>query len=64
LKHLEARLSGLAPTGPLKRGYALVQTSSGRLVRSSKDVTRGDRVTVRLQEGGFDAEVRGVGKEQ
>ncbi len=64
LRHLEARLSGLAPTGPLKRGYALVQTSSGKLVRSSKDVTPGDRVKVRLQEGGFDAEVREVEEDQ
>lgn len=57
LRQAEALLKSLNPSAVLQRGYALAMTADGRVLHGSDEVTAGDRVTVRLARGGFDAEV-------
>lgn len=55
----EAKLQALDPTRVLERGYAWVMDAQGRAVTRSQGVAAGDRLSVRLQDGAFDAEVMG-----
>ncbi len=50
------RLRALSPRATLERGYAIVQ-AEGALVRSAASLASGDRVDVRLAQGGFSATV-------
>lgn len=59
-----ARLEGLSPLGVLARGYAVCYDASGsRALRSAGEVEAGDRVRVRLYEGGLRAAVESVERE-
>ena len=49
-----ARLEALSPLAVLQRGYAVVRRD-GRLVRSVVQVSSGDRLSVRVSDGEFDA---------
>ncbi len=53
LRSLDARLHSLSPLAVLERGYALVLSDSGDLVRSVIQVTPGDNVVTRLSDGAF-----------
>lgn len=57
LRQAEALLNSLNPSAVLQRGYALAMAADGRVLHGDDEVTAGDRVTVRLARGGFDAEV-------
>ena len=57
LKRIEVRIKGVDPFAPLKRGYSLISTSEGRLLRSVDDVNVGDSVTARLYKGTFQAKI-------
>lgn len=50
------RLNGVNPEGVLARGYAIV-FSSGRVVRSVNDVSKGDLIKVRVADGEISGEV-------
>jgi exodeoxyribonuclease VII large subunit len=50
---LDARLHSLSPLAVLDRGYALVLSAEGSVIRSIAQVTPGDQVTTRLAEGTF-----------
>jgi len=50
---LDARLQSLSPLAVLDRGYALVLSSEGALIRSTVQLTPGDPVTTRLADGSF-----------
>jgi exodeoxyribonuclease VII large subunit len=54
---LDARLNSLSPLAVLDRGYALVLTESGGLIRSAAQLTKGDNVTTRLADGAFTSKV-------
>ena len=55
---LGLRLGSLSPLGTLQRGYAVVRRSdSGEVVRRARQVRTGDRIDVRVHEGGFHASV-------
>jgi exodeoxyribonuclease VII large subunit len=45
----------------LDRGYALVLTPDGSLVRSTKQLAYGDKVRTRLADGDFTSSVDSVG---
>jgi exodeoxyribonuclease VII large subunit len=60
LGQLASRLDAMSPLKVLGRGYALAYAKDGSLVRASSDVQAGDRVRVRVSEGGFDATVLGT----
>ncbi len=51
LSSLEARLDALSPLRVLSRGYAIVQTSDGRVLRSALEVQPGDVLSLRLDRG-------------
>ncbi len=53
LAALDARLRALSPLAVLGRGYALVLTADGAIVRSAARISAGDHVTTRLAEGEF-----------
>jgi exodeoxyribonuclease VII large subunit len=60
LKSLESRLQALNPLAVLARGYAVVtRKSDGRLVMQTSAVLPGDDLSIRVQDGEFDARVVG-----
>ncbi|MDX2267422.1 MAG: exodeoxyribonuclease VII large subunit [Bryobacter sp.] len=52
----EARLSALSPKATLDRGYALVRTSAGRLVKNPAQAPAGTRLMIDLAEGQLSAQ--------
>jgi exodeoxyribonuclease VII large subunit len=57
LSSLDARLHSLSPLAVLDRGYALVLTAEGNLIRSTSQLTPGDQLTTRLADGAFTSRV-------
>lgn len=58
------KLRTLNPEAVLKRGYAVVRNTQGKVVRSVIQVQTGDRLQVRVSDGTFDASVEGNPKDQ
>ena len=54
---LTARLRTLSPQATLERGYAVVRTTTGTVVRDAGTVTAGERLSVRVASGSFDTVV-------
>ena len=61
---LAAALDAMSPLKVLGRGYALARTEEGTLIRSHRDISPGDRVSVTLAEGGFTGLVERTWKER
>lgn len=61
---LNARLRSLSPLAVLERGYALVLSESGSVVRSASTLAVGERVRTRLSDGEFSSTVDDVGRNQ
>ncbi len=57
---LDARLNSLSPLAVLDRGYALVLSSDGALIRSTSQISSGDQLTTRLADGAFASRVESV----
>jgi len=57
VQRADSSLRALSPVRVLERGYALVYGPDDRLVRTSSDVRRGDRITARLAKGSLLADV-------
>jgi exodeoxyribonuclease VII large subunit len=58
LKGLEASLKAYHPYAPLKRGYAVVtRKKTGEILKSSKDVARGEKLDIRLWDGSLESKV-------
>jgi exodeoxyribonuclease VII large subunit len=57
---LELRLAALNPAAVLARGFAVVTTPEGSLVRSVGQVSRGDPLNIRVSDGSFGAAVTGA----
>ena len=57
LGHTVARLRALSPSATLARGYAIVQTPEGHVVRSTAEASAGDALRVRLGDGTLDVTV-------
>ena len=53
--HLAARLTTLGPAATLDRGYAVVQTVSGAILRTTADAPAGTRLRVRVSDGAVTA---------
>ncbi len=58
LQHLLARVRALSPQSTLERGYAVVQRSDGKALRSAKDVATGDSVRIRLAQDSVEATIK------
>ena len=54
---LAASLDAMSPLRVLGRGYAMAQSGTGAIIKSWRDVSPGETVSVTLGEGGFRAEV-------
>ena len=57
LSELPASLDAMSPLKVLGRGYAMAQNGDGTILKSWRDVTAGERVSVTLGAGGFTATV-------
>jgi exodeoxyribonuclease VII large subunit len=53
--HLSARLTTLGPAATLDRGYAVVQTATGAILRTTADAPAGTRLRVRVTDGAVTA---------
>ena len=60
--HLLARVRALSPSATLERGYAVVQTDAGLLVRDPAQVTGGEGLAIRVAGGRLAARVRADGR--
>ncbi len=54
---LTGKLDAMSPLKVLSRGYAMAQQADGTLVRSKSQVTVGEKISVRLQDGSILTEV-------
>jgi exodeoxyribonuclease VII large subunit len=61
---LDARLHSLSPLAVLDRGYALVLSAEGALIRSTAQLSPGDRLTTRLSDGTFTSRVEATAPNQ
>jgi len=61
LARLEAHLLHLNPRGVLSRGYAIVSTADGRVIRDSGETQLGDELRLTLARGWADARVTDKG---
>lgn len=59
-----AKLDAMSPLKVLSRGYAMVQTENGEILRSVKDVTSGTEISVQLGDGQLHAAVLDIKEEQ
>ncbi|TQS46573.1 exodeoxyribonuclease VII large subunit [Cryptosporangium phraense] len=57
LAQVRARVRALSPQATLDRGYAVVQTSDGSVLRDASDASTGDALRVRLASGEVTATV-------
>jgi exodeoxyribonuclease VII large subunit len=60
LSALDAQLHSLSPLAVLDRGYALVLSPEGALIRSTIQLAPGDIVTTRLADGGFTSRIETI----
>jgi exodeoxyribonuclease VII large subunit len=54
------RLDALSPLAVLARGYAIATTAAGRAVRDAREVSKGEKLTVRVHKGALSVEVIGA----
>jgi exodeoxyribonuclease VII large subunit len=57
LKGIEQRLTSLSPSAILNRGYAIVSSAEGNIVRSVYQVSEGDLLQIEIHDGKFKVEV-------
>ncbi len=57
---LTSKLDAMSPLKVLTRGYAMAQTQGGEVLKSVKQVERGERITVSLSDGKLSATVMDV----
>jgi len=63
LSHASARLDALSPLAVLSRGYALVYSTDGTLLRNAADAGVGESVRARLASGSLSATVDSIDPE-
>ena len=57
IEQLDQQLKALSPTAILERGYALIFDSAGKLVKNSRQVDVGAKISARLANGSLTARV-------
>lgn len=63
LNSMNARLHSLSPLAVLDRGYALVLSANGELIRSTAQIAPGHQLTTRLADGSFVSRVESTALE-
>lgn len=53
IEHLRARLTSLSPASTLERGYAVLRTRDGAVVRDPASLARGESLEARVAHGAF-----------
>jgi exodeoxyribonuclease VII large subunit len=56
LSHLRSQIRALSPAATMDRGYAIVLTESGEIVRDADQISAGDLMTIRLARGQLTAQ--------
>lgn len=59
-----AKLDALSPLKVLTRGYAMVQTGEGNVLRSVKLIEIDDEISVKVSDGQITAQVRGIKEDE
>jgi len=59
VRELAAALRALSPQSTLERGFAVVRTPDGTVVRDAEDVSEGDELRIRVARGEIEAVARG-----
>ena len=57
---MTAKLDAMSPLKVLTRGYAMAENQQQQLIRSVKDVSRGEEIHIRLQDGALCATVSDI----
>ena len=52
-----AKLDALSPLKTLTRGYSIISKQDGRIAKEAKDLSQGEKVSIRLSDGSVDAQV-------
>lgn len=52
-----AKLDALSPLKTLTRGYSIISKHDGRIAKEVKDLSQGEKVSIRLSDGKVDAQV-------
>ncbi|HEX5791850.1 MAG TPA: exodeoxyribonuclease VII large subunit [Rheinheimera sp.] len=60
LAQLSSQLNTVSPLATLARGYSITFDEKQQVVTSSAQLKAGDKVAIKLAEGGFDAEVKNL----
>ncbi|MGE7182960.1 exodeoxyribonuclease VII large subunit [Peribacillus sp. NPDC006672] len=58
--HITATLSALSPLKIMERGYGLVFAEDETLVKSTQQVTKGDRIAVSIKDGTLECEIKEI----
>lgn len=58
--HITATLSALSPLKIMERGYGLVFAEDETLVKSTQQVTEGDRIAVSIKDGTLECEIKEI----
>ena len=60
LTDLSNRLSLLNPTHSLEKGYGILYSEQGKIIRSVKDIAIEDRINIRLKDGSLETLVLNI----
>ncbi len=61
---LGAKLKGLSPEIPLKKGYSYLMDSKGHIVKSVSSILKGEKISMRLADGKVEAIVENISTTQ
>ena len=63
LSEKSSQLEAISPLATLKRGYAIVsEETSGKIVRDSDQISKGEKLDIKLSNGDLTAQVLTTGK--
>jgi exodeoxyribonuclease VII large subunit len=58
IRRFDTQLKALSPLAVLRRGYSVTSDATGKIVRRSRDLKVGQRLTIRVEQGTFESEVK------
>ena len=64
IDRLGAKLKGLSPEIPLKKGYSYLMDSKGHIVNSVSLISKGEKISMRLADGKVEAIVENISTTQ
>jgi exodeoxyribonuclease VII large subunit len=53
----QTQLDTVSPLATLARGYAIVRSAEGHVIRSTANIATGDNIQIQLTDGEFDATI-------